>query len=147
MAPRFRALVVALFLLTSPVLIFLVPSTNSSGLPQTSVPGQQIASDPSRQMIYYINVATGSVLFINSTSEEVVASVPVGSDPTALDISPDNSLLFVTLPSSNIISVLDLSTHTILRNLTLGFSPLSISASSGDRLFVSSAVWGDGTIY
>jgi YVTN family beta-propeller protein len=109
------------------------------------------------ERVYVSDEDGGSVIVISTSSEEVVARVPVGKRPRGLRVSPDGTRLFVALsglpkagpgvdesqlppadPSADGVGIVDLSSLKLLRVIAAGKDPeLFDVTSDGKRLWVS----------
>ena len=93
--------------------------------------------DNARDRVYVSN-ANGSVGVINAATDAVLAWVPVGSDPTSMDLAFNGSELFVSVTGSDALAVINLTTDRVARNLTLPFSPGDVAAGRPGRAYVGS---------
>ena len=103
----------------------------------------KILADPARTRVYITDTASNSVVVIDTTTLKVTATVPVGSDPVDMAISPDGNTLFVANGGSTLaaIALLDLNTLAVRTTFPLASAPQAIAAGNGGRLYVSA---GDG---
>lgn len=103
----------------------------------TPVPGPAYA--------YTANQNANTVSVINLENNAVVATIPVGVQPTGVAVSPDGKKVYITNqnligPSTgNTVSVIDVATNTVITNITVNDSPYGIAISpDGSRLYVTS---------
>lgn len=78
------------------------------------------------------------VYVLDTGNNTVVTTIPVGDDPIAVKISPDNTRAYVVNRSSDNVSVIDTATNTIVTTIPLGDSgnPVSFAINStGTRLY------------
>ncbi|MBV8278343.1 MAG: beta-propeller fold lactonase family protein [Verrucomicrobia bacterium] len=59
---------------------------------------------------YVTNFASGALAAVDTASKKVVYSVPVGSEPVSVVVSPDNAKVYVANSFSNSITVIDAQT-------------------------------------
>ena len=105
----------------------------------------RLAADPTRDRIYALVPANNSVAVIDTTTLAVTATVPIGTNPVDLSISPDAATLYVANSNSeygaigsgtDTISVLDLATLQTRAPLTLSAPAYSLAAGLNGRLYV-----------
>jgi YVTN family beta-propeller protein len=69
----------------------------------------------------------------------VVATIPVGSLPTAVVVSPDSSTIYIANSGSNTVSVIDATSNTVVNTFTVALFPTSLAISrDGSTLYVGS---------
>lgn len=95
-----------------------------------------ILADPVRGTVYVTDKLQNK-LYILNLSNQSVSSIDVGSMPTQMDISADNSLLFVMHSGASSVSVINLDTQTLATTISLSDVPSSIAVSSNDYLYVA----------
>ena len=74
-----------------------------------------------------LNWDGNSVSIISTSSNEVVATVDVGTHPYQPAITPDNVFAYVTNNGDNTVSVIDLSTYTVTATIPVGNGPMGIA--------------------
>jgi YVTN family beta-propeller protein len=91
-----------------------------------------IVRDDTRDRVYVAIPTQNSVAVIDSGSLQLLATVFVGSQPSALSVSTDGSVLYVALSGSSNpgIVVLDLSSLSVVRSITTTAAVRSIAVSS-----------------
>lgn len=109
------------------------------------------------ERVYVTDEDGGSVVVIGTTSDAVVARIPVGKRPRGLRVSPDGTRLFVALsgvpktgpgagtgagpaadPSADGVAVVDLASLALLRVIPGGRDPELLDVTGdGKRLWVS----------
>ena len=117
-------------------------------------PGPAPAAEP---RVYVSDEDGGAVVVLSTTSDAVIARIPVGKRPRGLRVSPDGTRLYVALsglpkggpnvkesdlppadPSADGIGIVDLTTLKFLRMIPGGKDPeLFDVTSDGKRLWVS----------
>lgn len=106
-----------------------------------------VAVNLSGTAAYVTNPADNNVSVIDLATNTVTTTIPVGSGPTAVAVSPAG-YVYVANSGSNIVSVIDPATNTVIATVTVGNTPLAIAVSgtgpqAGD-VYVANA--GDNTV-
>ena len=70
----------------------------------------------------------GSVSVIDTNTDMVVATVPVGSAPVNVSISADGADAYVTNAGSSNVSVIDTGTNQVITTVTVGTNPVNAAA-------------------
>jgi PGF-pre-PGF domain-containing protein len=94
---------------------------------------------------YITNVDSNTVSVIDTATNTVIATVPVGMKPSGVAVSPDGSKVYVTNGYSNSVSVIDTATNTVTATVPVGSIPLGIAVTP-DRTKVYVANWGSNGI-
>ena len=95
------------------------------------------------QPFAYASIPAGNVVaVVNTSTETVITTIPVGSNPKGLAISPDSNKVYVAVGSGSAIKVIDTATNTVINTFALGFNPINLAYGGPGRLYVS----GAGTI-
>jgi len=107
---------------------------------------ERMKIDPIRPYIYALDKYNGTLLFINKQTLQLENSISVGNSPTDLDISLDNSKLYIALFNTDKIAVVDLNTQQKINDLTLDLTvsrefetPYRLVCIGNDKLVVASA--------
>lgn len=88
-------------------------------------------------LAYTTDQLSNEVNAIDLSTNSVVATIPVGSFPTALVIAPDDSKVYVTNGSSNNISVISTATNTVIATIPVESEPWNLTiAPDGSRVYV-----------
>ena len=96
----------------------------------------EIAISPDGSMIY-ITTLNDSVIVINTTTNSVVATIPVGQTPEGLALSPDGSVLYVACFGAGNVTAIDTKTNTIITTISVPGGPITLSVGAdGNSLFV-----------
>lgn len=75
---------------------------------------------------------------VGAADPSVVASIPVGSTPNFISLSPDGALAYVSNIFDDNISVIDTSTNVVVANIALGPIPSGMAVlPNGDRAYVA----------
>jgi YVTN family beta-propeller protein len=118
---------------------------------------EKVAEKPSGYRIYVTNEISGDLSVIDSTSLDVVATVPLGKRPRGIHASPDGKTIYVALSgsppappgvdesklpppdhSADGIGVVDVATNKLVRMLKAGSDPENFDVSlDGKTIYVS----------
>jgi len=99
--------------------------------------------DPSRPRLYLAEPGTNSVVTFNTTSNQVISRVFVGSGPAGMDISANRSELYVALSSASGLAVLDLAKLVLSRTIHITANPVDVAAGPQGLAYVTtSEYWG-----
>lgn len=74
----------------------------------------EIAITPDGAFAYVTNLGSNNVSVINTSSNSVIATVPVGSRPFGIAVSPDGSLAYVGNDEEGTISVISTSSNAVI---------------------------------
>ena len=109
----------------------------------------KLLTDPARPQIYAAVPASNSVIVIDTNTFQVIATIPVGSNPADMAISMDGATLYVANSGSSIyaVSVIDLATLTLVTNYSLPGAAVAIAAGLAGRVYCSVSVNNGLTIY
>jgi YVTN family beta-propeller protein len=122
-----------------------------------SHPVEKVVEKPSGYRIYITNEISGDLSVIDSTTFEVIATVPLGKRPRGIHASPDGKTIYVALsgsppappgvdestlppPDHNAdgIGVVDVATNKLMRMLKAGSDPENFDVSlDGKTIYVS----------
>jgi YVTN family beta-propeller protein len=72
-------------------------------------PWQGVAVSPDGKRVYVVDPSTNSVLEVDTATNTVTGSIPVGDGPQAMVVSPDGKHLYVTNRNDDTVSVIDLN--------------------------------------
>lgn len=109
-----------------------------TGLASLAVPAHAGTAD---RMVYVANVAGNSVSAIDTTTDTVTATIPVGSDPIGVAVSPDDSTVYVTNEGSDTVSVISTATNTVTATIPVGVVPDAAAVSpDGSLLYVGNNI-------
>ena len=76
---------------------------------------------------YVANLSSNTVSVIDTATNTVVATVPVGSDPFGVAVTPDGAIAYVANFISNTVSVIDTANNTVVATVTVGTFPNDIA--------------------
>ncbi|MGB9926845.1 MAG: PKD domain-containing protein [Methanosarcina sp.] len=90
---------------------------------------------------YIANEESNNISVIDTGTNRVTATIPVGSNPAATAINPDGTKLYAVNSHSNNVSVIDTATNTVSATVPVGNSPQGIIISpNGKRVYVTNLV-------
>src|SRR5580704_7617125 len=94
---------------------------------------------------YVANDVSGTVSVFDTATNIVVATIPVGSDPFAVGITPDGRHVYVANISSNNVSVIATATNTVAATVPVGVTPRGVAITpDGTQAFVTN--YGSSTV-
>jgi YVTN family beta-propeller protein len=81
---------------------------------------------------------SNNVTIIDSTTNVVMGSIPVGSEPVGTAANQSGSRVYVTNGQSNNVSVIDAATNKVVATIPVGMTPWGITVDpSGSRVYVT----------
>lgn len=86
----------------------------------------EIDITPDGSFAYVVNSELDNVSVIDTSSNIVAATIPVGDSPFGIAITPDGNFAYVTNSGSDNVSVISTSTNTVVATIPVGDSPLGI---------------------
>jgi len=87
---------------------------------------------------YITNIGDSTVSVIDTSTDTVTATVPVGSQPLGVAISPTGSRVYITNIGNGTVSVLDTASNSVVATVTVGTTPVGIAAHpNGTRVYVA----------
>ncbi len=100
--------------------------------------GIGLAFNPNNDMLYAVNPLASQVKVIDTSSDSIVASIPVGKSPILIEIDEPTNIGYVTNRETNNVSVIDLSTNEVINTLNTGFIPDQMVIDNDNRrMFVT----------
>ncbi len=104
-------------------------------LPAARAPHGAAAAGP---FAYITNGTSNNVSVIDTSSNTVVATIPVGTFPVGVAVNPAGTRVYVANFSSNNVSVIDTSTNTVVATVTVGTNPYGAAVNpAGTRVYVA----------
>src|SRR5204862_4011269 len=67
------------------------------------------------------------VSVIDTATNTVVATIPVGVAPNGIAITPDGTRAYVTDDGSDTVSVIDTTTNTVIGTIPVGVGPVAVA--------------------
>jgi len=87
---------------------------------------------------YTTNANDNTVSVIDISTNKSVATIPVGSNPVRVTISPDGSRVYITNESSDDVSVINISMNSVINTIPVGGVPSGTTISpDGGQLYVA----------
>lgn len=91
---------------------------------------------PQPPLLYIPNFDAGTVSVINATTNALVTTIPVGTNPYNVMVSHDYNRVYVANQGSNTVSVIYMPTNRVIATIT-GFSSPGAMAVSTNNLFTN----------
>jgi gliding motility-associated-like protein len=89
-------------------------------------------------LVFVANSNDRTVSVISTLTNELVATIPVGTKPEGVSVSPDGSRVYVTNRGSNDISVINTTSNTVIKTIPVGTNPLGVVVSpDGSMVYVA----------
>jgi YVTN family beta-propeller protein len=80
---------------------------------------------PDGSKVYVTNVNSNTVSVIDTATNTVIATIPVGTTPQGVAVTPDGSKVYVANSDSNTVSVIDTATNTVSATTPVGSYPVA----------------------
>jgi YVTN family beta-propeller protein len=84
--------------------------------------------------VYVTNFASNNVTVINTSTNAVAGTIPVGPTPDRVAVTPDGSKAFVTLFGANMVSVIATGTNSVTTTIPVGAGPQGIAITPAGTL-------------
>ncbi|PFK10525.1 hypothetical protein COI98_24070 [Bacillus cereus] len=93
------------------------------------------------------NSSSNNVSVINTGSNSVVATIPVGTAPTDVAIKPDGDFAYVTNFNSNNVSVINTGSNSVVATIPVGNTPTAVAIKpDGDFAYVTNRDIGNVSV-
>jgi YVTN family beta-propeller protein len=90
------------------------------------------------QNAYITNEASDTVSVINTATDTVIATIPVGDAPRGVAVSPDGRKVYITSVGSNTVSVIDTASNTVTATIPVGLDPVGVAVTpDGSKVYVA----------
>jgi YVTN family beta-propeller protein len=87
---------------------------------------------------YVANSGSNTVSVIDTATNKVVATVPVGTNPAGVAVTPDGTKVYVANENDNTVSVIRTATNTVVRTVPVGTAPVGVAVSpDGTKVYVA----------
>ena len=88
--------------------------------------------------VYVTNSGSNTVSVIETLTDTVAGTIPVGGNPTGVAVSPDGTRVYVANKASNTVSVIDAEGKVVVATVPVGTNPVGVAVNStGTRLYVT----------
>jgi YVTN family beta-propeller protein len=89
---------------------------------------------------YVTNQGSNNVSVIDTATNAVVVTVPVGNNPYGVAGTPDGKHVYVTNSDSNNVSVIDTATNTVMATIPVGDIPYGVAGTpDGKHVYVTNS--------
>ena len=92
---------------------------------------------------YITNLASANVSVIDTATNTVIATIPVGIGPRGVAVTPDGSKVYVTnvqLPNPSVVSVIATATNTVIATIPLGGESNGVAVTpDGRKVYVANS--------
>jgi YVTN family beta-propeller protein len=82
---------------------------------------------------YVANTAANAVTVIDTATEAVLGTIPVGAAPTRVAITPDGARAYVSNRDSGSVSAIDTTTDTVVATIPVGANPAALAVTPDGR--------------
>ncbi|WP_440945625.1 PKD domain-containing protein [Methanosarcina sp. T3] len=87
---------------------------------------------------YITNEGSNSISVIDTATNKVTATIPVGANPVGVAINPNGTKVYVANDHSNDVSVIDTATNAVTVTVPAGRSPQGVAVSpDGKKVYVT----------
>ncbi|MDD3041086.1 PGF-pre-PGF domain-containing protein [Bacteroides sp.] len=87
---------------------------------------------------YITNAKSNKVSVIDTTTNNIIATINVGSDPWGVAVSSDGTKAYIANVYSNSISIIDTTTNTVISTVNVGREPFGVAVSpDGTKVYVA----------
>jgi uncharacterized repeat protein (TIGR01451 family) len=93
---------------------------------------------PAAGAAYVANENSNNISVIDTTTNTVTATIPVGNRPVAVAVTSDGSRIYVANFGDGTVSIVDAATSAIIATVVVGSEPISIAINpNGSKLYVA----------
>jgi YVTN family beta-propeller protein len=105
-----------------------------------------VAVTPDGSKVYVTNLSGNTVSVIDTVTNTVVTTIPVGSAPFGVAVTPDGGKVYVTNLSGNTVSVIDTATNMVVGSpIPVGSGPAGVAITpDGSKVYVTN--FNDDTV-
>jgi YVTN family beta-propeller protein len=102
-----------------------------------------VAFDPADGTVWISGYATGRVNVLDTTSDTVVASIPVGGEPYDMAYDPVNRYMYVTELNVEAVSAVNATTDQVVEEIPTGVFPSGVTydSANGDIYVADAGIW------
>ena len=104
-----------------------------------------LAVTPDGSELYVGNAYLNAVSVIDTATNTITTTIPVGIYPAGMAVTPDGSKLYVANSNANTVSVIDTATSAVAATVTVGNNPEGLAVTpDGSRVYTAN--WADGSV-
>jgi YVTN family beta-propeller protein len=90
---------------------------------------------------YITNSSSNSVSVIDTSTNTVAATIPVGNGPSGVAVNSAGTRAYVVNTTDDTISVINTSTNTVIATITVGLGPVGVAVNTaGTKLYVANSI-------
>lgn len=130
----------------APILLLQPFNTETAVAPVTGLSQPfGISITPNGEYAYVTNGGSASVSVINTATNTVSSTIPVGISPFGVAITPDGEYVYVTNGGSASVSVIETATNTITATIIVGIGPYGVAITpNGEYAYITN--FGTSTV-
>ena len=92
-------------------------------------------------LVYVSNAGSNTVSILNTTTNSVVGTIPVGAGPNGIAYNQDNGKVYVANSVSGTISVINGSSNTVSNTIPVGKTPIGLGYNPiNNSIYVASLI-------
>ncbi|MEO3757117.1 Ig-like domain-containing protein [Mycobacterium sp. B14F4] len=123
---------------TTTVTVAVLPANIGSSIASATTGTTPMGVAVVADRAYVANQGASTVSVIDTTTNTVVKTIAVGTRPTGVTVSPDQTKVYVANSWSNTVSVIDTTTNAVTATIAVGSGPVALAVSpDGTRLYVA----------
>ncbi|WP_240805642.1 YncE family protein [Streptomyces sp. A1547] len=101
------------------------------------------AAAQARTLAYVTNAFSGTVSVIDTATNTVTATIPVGSRPEGVAVTPDGTRVYVANSDGTTVSVISTASNAVTATITVGRGPRGVAITpDGTRAYVTNSISG-----
>ncbi|MET7492672.1 Ig-like domain-containing protein [Streptomyces sp900116325] len=104
----------------------LLLSMAMAALAGVALPAGQAAAVPPGTYAYVANANGDNVSVIDTATDAVIATIPLGDGPRGVAVTPDGTRVYVTNNNSDNVSVIDTTTAAVIATVPVGDDPQKV---------------------
>jgi YVTN family beta-propeller protein len=93
-----------------------------------------VAITPDGTRAYVANAFDHTVSVIDTSTNPVITTIPVGAFPDGVAITPDGTRAYVTIEGPNTVSVIDTATNTVIATIPVGVGPFGVAITPAPQV-------------
>ncbi|WP_440956043.1 PKD domain-containing protein [Methanosarcina sp. Mfa9] len=116
---------------------------NGTNSTHATITVQKFPDTPDPDMpyaLYITNSESNNVSVINTSTDNITATVPVGTCPWGVAVTPDGKKVYVVNHRSDNVSVIDTATNKVIATVPVGSYPWGVAISqAGTKVYVANS--------